>query len=203
MKQVHHSFALKILGIPSTCMLIACTTMDNARQGAGLMSAYTVDLQNQMTVFSDSRLKINQLRLMNINVLEENSIDTKQRNLIEVGIWEMKHIGSKTKDLRVLFYQAIRASTEAAAEQQLNLEQLQAERSKTVREMKTAIKFDAEKLAKVSKNLADLAKEENTKEQMKFLIGFSGEVRKSIKKLEEDAKKQAELAKKSAEVPKN
>jgi hypothetical protein len=172
--------------------------MEGARKGAGLISAFTVDVQNQLTVFADSRLKIDQLRLDNINGLEENAIDTAQRNSIEIDIWRMKHLGSKTTDHRILFFEAIRASTEEAAKQQLEQEQLRAERARAIQAMKSAINFDAAKLAKVSKNLADLAKTENFKAQANFLIEFVGEVRKSIRELEEDAEKQVEKAENEA-----
>lgn len=199
MKQVQYLFTFRVSVITSICILAAgCAGLDSAHQGAGLISAYTVNVQNQLTVFSDSRLKIDQIRLRNINRLEENAIDTAQRNAKEIDVWRMRHLGTKEKDTRVLLYESIRASTEEAAKQQLELEHFRAQRDQAVQEMKSTINFNAKNLAKVSKNLADLAEDDDPKNQVKFLIEFVGEVRKSISDLEEEAKKQANEAEKEA-----
>ncbi len=189
--------ALLLYGLAA---LGGCSTSSEVRDGAKLMSVYTAGVQQQLEVFSDAQLQIDRARLRNMDRLEESAIDTLQRNQAEVAAWQLTTLTeaqNKNVDLRARLFELIQAGTEKAATDYWAFQAQRAEREKVRREMKAAVEFDKEKLAKAAKTLADLAEERDFEAQASFLIGFAAQVRSSIEELEKASQAEAEAAEKT------
>lgn len=171
--------------------LTACAVPKAAREGAGLLSAYTIQVQKEVKDFAKSRGELAKARLRNMSLLENNAIETELRINGELAIWDTKDIDTEKKDIRVLLYNATRNATGKAAQQHITFVRLREMQNKSVAEMKTAVNVSLEKLGNVAKALADLSKEPDFESQAEFLVDFFTQVRASIKDLKEDAKKEA------------
>ena len=173
-------------------MLASCGVPSDARKAAAVVSAYTVEVQNNISEFSNSRLAINKSRLQNMDRLEENSIQTSYANNQELEAWKMTKLGSKSQDNRVALYEAIKNGTQKDLEHQEALEKFRTERAQIINDMKSAINFDGKKLGEVSKALADLSEEADLNSQVNFLVNFARGVHSGIEELQKEAESSSE-----------
>ena len=179
--------------------LTGCSVPKEARTSAALMSSYTVQLQEQLKTFSDSRLSIEKDRRRVLNRWDEEVLEQRQTNQQELEIWAMTQLGTKKKDYRVALFEAIQQGYDKATEQYQAMEIMRTERAKSVQETESAVQYGAKKLASVSKALAALSKKSDFKTQTKFFIAVAKETRESIKTLEEESKSLAKDAKTNSE----
>jgi hypothetical protein len=180
-------------------ILTSCSVPMEARKSAEFVSTKIVQLQKNSEQFSKSRLALGQARKRNMNRLENNAIETERNNGVELGLWNLGNLGTKSKDRRILLYEYIHETTENAYNQHLETVKRRNDQEKFTSDMKSVINFKSKKLAETAESLSALAKQPDLEEQLEFLIAFGQDVWESVEKLEKDAESRVKKVEKEVE----
>ena len=84
------------------CAASGCSVPKEARQGAGLIAAYTAAVQKDIDRYSAQQLRIDQARLETLDELERNAKETARHTQREMTIWQAREFGTGNKDSRIV-----------------------------------------------------------------------------------------------------
>ena len=164
------------LGLIACLSLSACSGPRRVRATAGVLSLYSAQVKTEADRFTASRAHLAKARAMNLNALEESTIDTETRNAVQLKIWQAAAGADSQKLLSLV------SDTSTFSESQTeSLIQMQAQHQKAVADLSSATKFQTAKLEETAKTLATLAEKPALKDELSFLIGFVSDVQSNLK----------------------
>jgi hypothetical protein len=156
--------------------LSGCAGARQVRTTAGVLSLYSAQVKTEADRIASSRTHLVKARTMNLNALEESTVETESRNAVQLRIWQAA-AGADSQRLLSL----VSDTANLAASQTESLIQLQAQHQEALAHLSAATTFQTAKLEEASKTLATLAEKPAPKDEISFLVGFVSEVRANLK----------------------
>ena len=176
------------------CAASGCSVPKEARQGAGLIAAYTTAVQKDIDRYSSQQLRIDQARLETLDELERNAKTTAQHTQREMAIWQTREFGTGNKDSRIVLYEYLLTASDLTAQQFREMELRRYKRSDEIKALQSAVNLNSKSLGDIAQALAKLSMEPDKKADFDFLVSYFGAVTKSLEEFRRAAEQEAQCA---------
>lgn len=199
---MEQSYICRVAMVLMTAILMTGCVGPQVRKGADLLAAFTHQVSEEGADFVRSRTMLAQARRANIAMLEVNAVDLESAVSRDVEVWRLAGDAGRR---RAALLEGIRSYANTAASRSAELANLRKRHDDVIAAAKSAVELRQAELSKVSKALASLSQEPDTRSELEFFAAYFKEVSAGIKEAKEEADKRVKAAEAAAKnaVPKN
>ncbi len=175
------------------CVLLsACNNVTKQVKNTAMqVSTHVTHVKKEVEDFNDVQLKLAKARQDNLSRLVKSATELEIDNESELNIWNMNKLGSKQQDLRVLLYRETNKVAQYVYNKNEDFKTLTNKQNKVVSDMESTTKENLKVLNEIAKALANLSKEQDFEDQIKFFAGYFSEVKDSYSQFKDDATSKA------------
>jgi hypothetical protein len=159
-------------------MLTSCSTMQSARDTAGVLALYTTQVKTDSEKFAANRLELDKARIANIDSMEQLAVQMENDNALRVQVWQLSNNEDRAK-----LFQGLAEAADLVATQSDEFAALRTKQEAADTSMQSAITVQSKQLDDTAKGLAVLAETPSWQDEAKFYFQYLSAVRTDIASL--------------------